>query len=212
MLALAILAGAAWALLGSSLLVVRHVRVAGSGGVPAAQVRAAAAIRPGTPLARLDSAAVTRRVERIPQVLSAHITRSWPDTVMIRVTVRTPELAVADGGAFELVDAHGVVVRTVQARPPGMPLLRPAPAVLRGSPRVRAAALVLRELPAAIMDRVTSVASANGTVTLRLRGRITVRWGGTGRAAAKATELEALLATHVRYVDVSSPAAAVTAP
>jgi cell division protein FtsQ len=211
-LALAILVGAGWALLGSSLLVVRHVRIASAGQVPAAQVRAAAAVRSGTPLARLDTAAVTRRVESIPQVLSAHVTRSWPDTVVITVTARVAELAVASGGQFELVDVHGVVVRTVPARPVGLPLLRSAPVPLRGSPRVRAAALVLGELPAGLRSRVLSVGSANGAVTLHLRGKITVRWGGTGRTRAKARELAALLRTGARYYDVSSPQDAVTAP
>ncbi|HEY1621933.1 MAG TPA: FtsQ-type POTRA domain-containing protein [Streptosporangiaceae bacterium] len=211
-LALAILVGAGWALLGSSLLVVRHLRIASAGQVPVAQVRAAAAVRPGTPLARLDTAAVTKRVESIPQVLSAHVTRSWPDTVVITVTARVAELAVASGSQFELVDVHGVVVRTVPARPAGLPLLRSAPVPLRGSPRVRAAALVLRELPAGLRNRVLSVGSANGAVTLHLRGKITVRWGGTDRTRAKARELAALLRTGARYYDVSAPQDAVTAP
>jgi cell division protein FtsQ len=211
-LALAILVGAGWALLGSSLLVVRHVRIASAGQVPVAQVRAAAAVRPGTPLARLDTAAVTRRVESIPQVLAAHVTRSWPDTVVITVTARVAELAVASGSQFELVDVHGVVVRTVPARPAGLPLLRSAPVPLRGSPRVRAAALVLRQLPAGLRNRVLSVGSVNGAVTLHLRGKITVRWGGTDRTRAKARELAALLRTGARYYDVSSPQDAVTAP
>ena len=66
-LILAILAGAAWALLGSSLLVVRHVRVTGNRLVPAAQVRSAAGIRAGQPLAQVNTAAAAHRVERYPR-------------------------------------------------------------------------------------------------------------------------------------------------
>jgi cell division protein FtsQ len=210
-LGVVIVAGAAWALLGSSLLVVRHVQVTGSRGVPAAEISAAAAIQRGTPLARLDGAAVARRVERIPQVLSAQVSRSWPDTVVIFVRVRTPELAVAGAGGFELVDGHGVVVRTSAARPAGMPLLTSPPAQLRGSPDVRAAAAVLASLPAAIRARVLAVtAPAPAVVTLQLRGRVTVRWGDASRSAAKAAELRSLLRTAARYVDVSSPQVAVT--
>src|SRR6202035_3992668 len=109
-LALVIVAGAAWALLGSSLLVVRHVQVSGNRGVPAAEVSTASGIEPGTPLARLTSAAAQRRIERIPQVLSALVSRSWPDTVVIAVRERTAQLAVAAGAGFKLVDGHGVVV------------------------------------------------------------------------------------------------------
>jgi len=211
-LALAILVGAAWALLGSSLLVVRNIQVGGSHQVPAARVRAAAGIRPGTPMARLDSGAVARRVERIAQVKSAQVSRSWPDTVVITVQARTPALAVRAAGQFELVDVDGVVVRTAASRPPGMPVLRQPPYQLRGSPAVRSAVLVLNHLPAAIRGRVISVTAdaVTDAVTLRLRGGISVRWGGPGRSAAKARELQALMRTHSRHFDVSSPQVAVT--
>lgn len=210
-LALVIVVGAAWALLGSSLLVVRHVEVTGSRQVPAAEVRAAAGIQPGTPLARLNAAAVTRRVESLSQVLSARVTRSWPDTVVISVRQRTPALAVASAGRFELVDVDGVVVRTSATRPAGLPLLRSARARLRGSPAVRAAVLVLGDLPGSVRRRVKSVtAPAADAVTLHLRGGIGVSWGGTGRTAAKARELRSLMRTNARYYNVSSPLVAVT--
>jgi cell division protein FtsQ len=210
-LALVIVAGAAWALLGSSLLVVRHVQVSGNHGVPAAEIRAASGIKPGTPLARLNSALAQRRVERIPQVLSALVSRSWPDTVVIAIRERTPQLAVAAGAGFKLVDGHGVVVAATATRPAGLPLLTSPPAPLRGSPAVRAAATVLASLPAVVRARVLAVTdTAAQGVTLQLRGRVTVRWGDARRSAAKARELQALLRTGARYVDVSSPQVAVT--
>jgi cell division protein FtsQ len=210
-LAVVIVAGAGWALLGSSLLVVRHVQVSGNRGVPSAQVSAASGIEPGTPLARLNSAAAQRRIERIPQVLSALVSRSWPDTVVISIRVRTPELAVASAAGFELVDAHGVAVAATASRPAGMPLLKSPPAQLRDSPAVAAAAAVLASLPAPVRARVLAVTDTPVTgVTLALRGRVSVRWGDASRSAAKATELQALLRTGARYVDVSSPQAAVT--
>lgn len=210
-LALVIVAGAAWALLGSSLLVVRHVQVSGNRGLPAAEVSAASGIERGTPLARLNSALAQRRIERIPQVLSALVSRSWPDTVVIAIRERAPQLAVAAGTGFELVDVHGVVVRRSASRPAGMPLLKSPPGQLRGSPAVRAAATVLASLPASVQARVLTVTDAAATgVTLQLRGRVTVRWGDARRSAAKATELQALLRTGARYVDVSSPQVAVT--
>jgi cell division protein FtsQ len=209
-LAMVIVAGAAWALLGSSLLVVRHVQVSGNRGVPAAEVSAASGIEPGTPLARLNSASAQRRIERIPQVLSALVSRSWPDSVVIAVRMRTAQLAVAAGTGFELVDVHGVVVRRSASRPAGMPLLKSPPARLRGSPAVAAAAAVLASLPAPVRARVLAVTNTAAGVTLQLRGRVTVRWGNAGRSAAKATELQALLRTGARYVDVSSPQVAVT--
>jgi cell division protein FtsQ len=210
-LAVVIVAGAGWALLGSSLLVVRHIQVSGNRGLPASAVSAASGIQPGTPLARLNSAVAQRRVERLPLVLSAQVSRSWPDTVVIAVRERTPELAVAVRGGFEQVDVHGVVVRTAAARPAGMPLLTAPPAQLRGSPQVRAAAGVLARLPAALRARVVAVTdTAADGVTLHLRRQVTVRWGNVSRSAAKATELAGLLRTGAHYIDVSSPQVAVT--
>ncbi len=151
-LAVAIVAAVAWALLGSSLLVVRSVRVSGTPLVSRSRILAASGIRLGTPLIRINPAAVAHRIEQISQVQSASVTRDWPDTVVISARDRVPALALARGGRFALVDASGVIVRWAAAAPPGMPLLEypagPA-AALRGSPLVRAAVAVLHQVPAA---------------------------------------------------------------
>ena len=47
-------------------------------------------------------------------------------------------------------------------------------------------------------------------VTLRLAGGITVLWGGTDRAGAKAQELTVLMRTHAHYYDVSAPGSVLT--
>lgn len=208
---LAIVAGAAWALLGSSLLVVRHVVVNGTRQVPAGQVRAAARIRVGQPLARVNTSAAARRVERIPAVLSATVSRSWPDTIVITVRARTAQLAVSAAGGYDLIDEHGVTVRWAAHRPPGLPLLTAPPAALRGDAGVFAAAQVLRQLPSALRARILSVSAPSATaVTLHLTGGATVVWGGVGRTAQKWAELELLFKTHARTYDVSDPSTAVT--
>jgi cell division protein FtsQ len=211
--AVAIVAGLAWALLGSSLLVVRSIQVTGIHLVSRAQVLRAAEVQLGTPLIRVDTAAVARRVQQITQVQSARVVRDWPDTLVIAVRERTPALAVARGGRFELIDRFGVVVRQVTRRPRRMPLLVVAPgSALRGSPAVRAAATVLAELPPSVRRTVRTVtAPSAGAVTLGLRGRITVVWGGAGRGAAKAAELRILMHAGARYYNVSDPGTAVTA-
>ena len=221
-----LLAGVAWALLGSKLLVVRSVVVTGTHLVPAAQVRAAAAIPPDQPMIRVDTAAAARRVEAITQVQSAQVSRSWPDRIVITVRERTAVLAVAGpaaaaaaGGAssgtagYDLIDGSGVVVRSVPAKPAGLPVYWPAAGsgALRGSPSVAAVVTVLHELPATI-TRLVSVVSASSpqNVTLGLSDGITIVWGDTTRAAEKATELSALLRTHAHFYDVSAPGTAVT--
>jgi len=210
-LVLAILGFAGWAALGSSLLVVRHVAVQGNHLVTVAEVRAAAGIKLGVPLATVNAGAAAGRVERITPVLTATVSRSWPDGIVITVRERTPALAVATVGGFELVDEHGVIVRFSATKPARMPVLTPAPAVLRGSAAVRAAVQVVRGLPAGLRRKVRSVSAPTAaTVTLHLAGGVTVVWGGPGQATRKAKELALLMGTHARYFDVSDPATAVT--
>lgn len=212
LLCIGVAVAAVWVLFGSRLLVVRHVQVTATPLVPAAEIREAAAVRLGVPLADVNTNAIARRVEQIDPVASARVTKSWPDTIVITVRDRTPALAVASAGKYELIDGAGVTVRLAPRKPAGMPLLIAPPAVLRGSPAVRAAVGVLGELPSRLRKQVRSVtAPAADAVTLRLAGGITVRWGGTGQAALKAAELAVLMRKHAIYYDVSDPNTAVTA-
>src|SRR5262249_41774211 len=122
--AVAIVAGVAWALLGSRFLVVRSVEVTGAGPmVSRAEVLAAAHIKLGLPLIRVNTSAVAHRVGGIRQVQSAQVSRNWPDTVVISVRLRIPLFAVAVPGGYALVDAFGVDVRDSARRPAGLPLL-----------------------------------------------------------------------------------------
>jgi cell division protein FtsQ len=212
--AAAILGAAVWALLGSTLLVARSVQVTGAPAAQRAQVLRAAGIAPGTPLIRISTAAVARRVEQITQIQSAQVSRHWPDSVVIAVTERTPALAVASDGEFALIDRFGVVIGYVARRPPGLTLLAQAPAdlaSLRGSPGIQAAVTVLRQLPPSIRGLVRAVAapSANA-VTLDLRRGITVLWGGTDRPGAKAAELTILMRTNASFYNLADPDTAVT--
>jgi cell division protein FtsQ len=212
LVAVALVAGIAWALLGSSLLVVRSVQVNGAPRVSRTAVLAAAGIKLGTPLIRIETGAIARRVERVTAVQSARVSRSWPDGVVIWITGRTAVFAAPARGGYDLVDRFGVVLGW-RSRRAGLPVLRSAgPATaLRGRPSVFAAGTVVAGLPTALRRQVTGVrATGPQAVTLLLRGGQTVLWGNAGRAVAKAAELVILLRTHARYYDVSDPETAVT--
>jgi cell division septal protein FtsQ len=208
-----LIAAVAWALLGSSFFVVRSVRVTGS-AVPRAAVLAAAGIRTGTPLIRIDTSAVARRVERITQVQSARVSLSWPDAVVIWTRQRTAVFAVPAHHGYDLVDSYGVVLRWSAKQPAGLVRLsepRRVAAPLRRNRSVLAAGAVIRKLPPWLRGRVVSVgADGPADVTLILRGGIQVRWGSPARSAAKASEMAVLLRTKLAYYDVSDPRTAVT--
>jgi cell division protein FtsQ len=218
--AVGVIAGVAWALLGSRLLVVRSVTVTGTRMVPSAEVVAAAGVPLGTPLIRVNTGQVARRVEGIRQVASATVTKDWPDGLTITVRERTPVVAVRiTHGGYDLVDPSGVIVRWAAAKPAAMPLyLTTAPGgALHGNPGLTTAAAVLGELPSWLRPLVVSVETAgsaggNGSsqVTLNLRDGKTVLWGGTDRAAEKGRELAILIRGPARYYDVSAPGTVVT--
>ena len=218
--AVAIVVGVGWALLDSRFFVVRSVAVTGTHLVTGAEVRSAAAIPPGLPLIRVNSAAIAHRIERIRQVESARVSRDWPDGVTITVIERTPVLAVPSGRGYQLIDKYGVVVESSSRRPPALPSLELSAVPgsgpvsvpeLRGSPTVYAAAVVLHELPRYLARSVVSLQAPTATeVTLRLARGITIVWGGTDRAAQKSRELAVLMRTHARTYNVSAPGTAVT--
>src|SRR6266568_4569641 len=97
---------------------------------------AAAAVRLGTPLIRVDTEAVARRVERITQVQAARVTRSWPDAIVIWTKRRTAVFAVPANRGYRLVDSYGVVLGRASVAPAGLVVLRapawPAGALRRG--------------------------------------------------------------------------------
>ncbi|MBO0816809.1 MAG: FtsQ-type POTRA domain-containing protein [Actinobacteria bacterium] len=212
--ALAIVGVMAWALLGSKLLVVRSVRVAGNGNaVPAGQVLAAAHVVHGQPLIWVNTGAIARRVAQLRQVQSAQVSKDWPTTLVITVRLREPLFALPVHGGYALVDAFGVTVRDVTTRPPGLPLLtvNTDSGTLRGSPAVRAAAAVLAELPQRVTRKVRSVTTGGpNDVSVKLANGAIVIWGGAERGAIKAKELEILIHRHARVYDVSGAGTAVT--
>jgi cell division protein FtsQ len=220
--AFTIVAGVGWALLGNRLLVVRSVTVTGTHLVSSARVIAAADVPPGTPLLRVDTGVVARRVEAIPQVASARVTADWPDHLVIAVTERVPVLAVKmAGGGFDLIDRTGVPVRWAKNRPAGLPrLLTSLPGgALAGAPSVSAAASVIAELQHWLASQVAQVSvteaagsgdAAGQQVVLHLKTGKTVLWGAPDRAGQKNRELAILLPGKARYVDVSAPGTVVT--
>jgi cell division protein FtsQ len=200
----------AWVLLGSRLLVVRSVGVTGTNLLPASQVLAAADVPTGEPLMRVNTGGVASRVERIPQVQSATVSRAWPDRLVITVMERKPALAIPASSGYDLVDPTGVILRNVSQRPAGIPRFVPVGAV-PGNPGLHAAASVMRSLPPNVAHRVKSVTAPTAdSVTLYLTGGVTVDWGSTGLTAQKERVLTILLRTHAHYYDVSAPGTAVT--
>jgi cell division protein FtsQ len=184
---------------------VRHVEVRGAVILTPDEVRQAAAVPDGTPLASLDLAAVRRRVAGLPPVRAATVMRDWPATIVIAVTERVGIAAVRRADHhFDVVDDSGVAFRTVQADP-GLPILQlPAPAP--GDPTTKAALQVLGALtPELRAQLVTLVADSPARIRLELRGDRRVIWGDATENGDKALAATRLLSYPGTVIDVSSP-------
>jgi cell division protein FtsQ len=194
-----------WVVYGTPVLGVHHVEGAGNTLVSADEVRAAAAIPDGTPLASLDLGAVQRRVAALTPVRHAEVTRDWPFTVQIAVTERVGVAAVPQPDhTFKIVDASGVVFRTVQANPglPALELAAPGP----DDATTQAALTVLAALrPPLRDDLATLVADSPARIRLELSGRREIIWGDATQNDAKSVAAIGLLGQPGTVIDVSAP-------
>jgi hypothetical protein len=104
---------------------VRHLRVEVAGPVSAAQVIALAGLNGRTLMIHDDPASIAHRLDAVPYLGDARVSRQLPATIRISVAVRSPVAAVAllEGGGEEwgLVDVTGRVLSISAAPPPGLP-------------------------------------------------------------------------------------------
>jgi cell division protein FtsQ len=194
-----------WMIYGTGVLGVRQVEVSGTALLTPAQVRDAAAVADGTPLARVDTGAVAARVEGLAPVDSAVVSRQWPGTLMIDVVERTGVAVVPQGGAFAVVDDEGVVFRTEGKRPADLPLLqvaKPGPADVN----TRAGLEVLASLSPELAAKLISVTvEAPARIRLNLDGERTIVWGDSSANETKSSVATALLGRKEKTIDVSAP-------
>lgn len=194
-----------WVVGYSNLLTVQNVEVEGVDEPLREQVLAAAEVPVGVPLARVDTGAVVTRVESVPDVAAATVSRGWPDTVVVSVTPRQPLASMSSEGTWRLVDADGVLFSEVAMPADGLPVL-----VASDSPEgieARAAgASVAGALPADVLAAVERIeAGSSVEVRLVLRDGRLVVWGSAQDPERKAEVLTVLLNTAATEYDVSVP-------
>jgi cell division protein FtsQ len=194
-----------WLVAFSPVFGVRTVEVRGNHVLGADQVRAAARVSNGTPLVRLDTAAVTRRVETLDDVASAQVSTSFPSTVVITIEERVPVGYLSRSGRILLVDRTGDAYRMAPAAPAGLPKLVVATGAQERS-AAAAVAAVAAALPHVVRVQVRSIQALDAdSITLVLTRDRVVRWGSSDRTAAKARVLPVLLRPRVHQVDLTNP-------
>lgn len=197
----------------SPLMALRDVRVEGAQRIPAAEVQAAFADTLGTPLPLIASSDVHAALSAFPLIETYSTETIPPGTLVVRIVERTPVGVVDSGDGLELVDAAGVVIERPETRPDGQPLIE-AEGGIAGE-GFRAAAAVVRSLPAEVRGQLVGVRAATADdVRLQLAAGATVVWGSAEKSTQKAVVLARLMVAAppdtVASYDVSSPESAVT--
>ncbi len=159
----------------------------------------------GQPLAQVDTAELTDAVLTDSRVDHVDVSRSWPSSIEIEVTMRTPVAVLTQGGSQRyLVDAQGIAYEKVAKAPSGLPVVSApdgdlSPVSLRGAVAVRQ---VIADPWAGEVSSVT--VTADGDIHFRL-GQIRIQWGGPTRAEAKAAALGALLDLEPIHPEADEP-------
>lgn len=201
---LALLVGVVWAVWFSSLLAVRDVSVTGASTLGPAEVRRAAAVPEGEPLAGLDLRQIQARVEALAAVRSAEVTREWPHEVRIAVEERVAVAVVEIGGRLRGMDSAGVVFRDYRRPPAGLPRVQTTTETR--SDALGEAARVVAALPGDLAARVDHVeVETVDQISLVLGDGRSVVWGSADRSDEKAEVLAALLPHRHQEYDVSVP-------
>jgi cell division protein FtsQ len=162
-------------------------------------------VRPGTPLARVDTSDVERAVGRLAPVADVEVQRSWPGTLRVTVTERVAVAGVLTRTSATLVDATGVPFATERRLPEGVVRIE-VPQVQSPDDTLRAVLQVHRALPEELSRRVFLVRAEDPSdVVLLLRSGLQVVWGAPGDDATKAAAALALGDLPGTVIDVSAP-------
>jgi len=105
----------------SPALRVHEVEIGGATTVSAADIEALAGLD-GASLLTADLDAAQSRIEELPMVKQATITRAWPQTVRVAIVERTPWAVWQAGASGYTVDDEGVVLE--RDAPEGAPVIR----------------------------------------------------------------------------------------
>nr|NLI49550.1 FtsQ-type POTRA domain-containing protein [Propionibacterium sp.] len=203
----AVLATLGWVLTGSALVSVRTIEVTGNQSVAADTITQAAGIALGTPLARVDTAAASRRLAGVPGIARGDVTVVLPDKVSIRVTERAVAFVVAvEGGAFAWIDPTGLSFGQSRERPAGVPLA--VVANPNDQQLMADVATVAGALPARLTERVQQItAQTRDSIVVETTAGTSIVWGSTESSSLKGQVADALESAQprCRRIDVSSP-------
>lgn len=201
----AILTFLAWVVFASPVLGVRSVEVTGLVMVDEPSVLDTAQVFLGTPLARVDTAGIKRRVGALAPVAGVQVSREWPSTLRIDIVERVPIGAVKRDNQFHWFDDQGVIFQSSESFPSGAVLVEPTDDRL-----IKSSVQVIRALTPELRSAVAAIkVDGPAAIVLALRDNRTVIWGDAAKSDEKAKVATAMLAQTEKpipkQIDVSVP-------
>lgn len=214
---------------------VKNVDIVGANTtITPAMVEKAAQLPVGSPLVSANLGKIEDNVlhdaSLQQSVLEADVSREWPDTIKIVITLRTAVAAVSFGDHCEALDLHGYLFLHYPTAGPGcakpldsLPLVQAPPAGTNSQKAYEQAAGVAGQLPVSLrrLVKYIGIASEDG-VTLILKGDgnlhigdgTPVTWGSATSTSLKAQELVALIRANpgAHGYDVSVPSSPTVQP
>lgn len=200
----------AWLVWFSSFLAVRTVAVDGETTLKASQILAAADVRTGQPLARVDTVAIEVRVASMSRIEGVAVSRSWPHTIRIKIVERKAIAYATIDGEIRAIDRFGIDFRTYSSPPKGLmeTHVNVNDARQRQQTLAAVAAVVnlLETKDHGLRKQVQSIsAGSRDSIVLNLTKGRTVTWGSGASLTRKLTVLKSLLGIKARMYDVSAP-------
>ncbi|HAY51985.1 MAG TPA: hypothetical protein DCY30_08165 [Acidimicrobiaceae bacterium] len=176
------------------------------------EVIEAADINKGKPLLEVDSSSSSKRIEAIPWVREARISRSWGGTITIRVSTREPVAAFLSEEGWVVVDIEGRVLDKEDELPYDLlPIEEEVGSLSIGEwapeqviPLIQVAGTISTELT----GDVSSIKGGN-QIELLLFGGGKILFGDSSdieeKALAAATILSQVDQSSVLHIDVRAP-------
>jgi cell division protein FtsQ len=214
-LALVALAGGAYAFAReTSTFAIRTIDVVGGPPDVRAQARRALAPLLGSSLVGLDGAALERRLEALPAVVSADYDRTFPHTLRVDVVAERPVAVVRSGREAWVVSARArVVARVSRASAPPLPRIwLPARVHVRAGaflpPGLGGSAVEALGLASRFPPTIRTASVVGGSLVFHLRSGLDLRLGDPADIRLKlavARRALAAMPSGMTYLDVSVP-------
>jgi cell division protein FtsQ len=214
----------------SSVLGARHVRVMGAPNISSSTLISAAGLGGDPPLVDLNAGTIAGRVERLPWVLTAAVRIAWPSTVAIHVTERIPVAVIAipstttsTTSSYAVCDVTGRVLEIVATRPASLPVVvlpsgagEPGAAGTSLPRRDRLELAVAAAMPESMVSTTTEITGSSVGAVLGLKHRPEVIIGDDISLWQKFVSLATVLAhgelSGIMAIDLRVPAAPVLLP